>query len=98
MLPMLAPEPATTSAIVAALNPRVAKTSVAASRIRRWVAPVLAQRRAWAEVAIPSTLTGAQAATGPRYVGPGGYACPSGIRVAAATVTESTPGEVSRDD
>src|ERR1700757_3991281 len=53
ILPMLAREPATTSAIVAALNPLVAKTSVAASRIRCWVAPVLAQRRACAEVAIP---------------------------------------------
>ncbi|MCW2664252.1 MAG: hypothetical protein JWP83_5404, partial [Mycobacterium sp.] len=42
--PMLAPEPATTSAIVAAVNPLVAKTSVAASRIRCWVAPVFAQR------------------------------------------------------
>lgn len=42
MLPMLAPEAATMSAIVAAVNPLVANTSVAASRIRRWVAPVLA--------------------------------------------------------
>src|ERR1700721_1576846 len=57
MLPMLAPEPATTSAIVAAVNPLVAKTSVAASRIRCWVAPVFAQRRACAEVAIPPTLS-----------------------------------------
>src|ERR1700742_1014647 len=53
MLPMLAAEPATTSAIVAALNPLVANTSVAASRIRCWVAPVLAQRRACAEGALP---------------------------------------------
>ncbi|CNL53963.1 Uncharacterised protein [Mycobacterium tuberculosis] len=46
MLPTLAPEPATTSAIVVAVKPLVANASVAASRIRCWVAPVLAQRRA----------------------------------------------------
>jgi hypothetical protein len=45
MLPMLAPEWSTISAIVAAVNPRAANTSVAASRMRCCVASVFAQRR-----------------------------------------------------
>jgi hypothetical protein len=50
MLPMLVPDPATTSAIVAAVKPRVPNASVAASKMCRWVSSVLAQRRArgWA--------------------------------------------------
>jgi hypothetical protein len=44
MLPMLAPEWSTMSAIVAAVNPRAANTSVAASRMRCCVASVFAQR------------------------------------------------------
>jgi hypothetical protein len=39
-----------TSAIVTAVNPRAPNTSVAASRMRCWVASVLAQRQAGASV------------------------------------------------
>jgi hypothetical protein len=45
MLPMLAAEVATMSAIVASVNPWAPNTSVAASRMRCWVASVRAQRR-----------------------------------------------------
>lgn len=61
---MMAPEPVIASVIVAVVKLRVANTSIAASRIRRWMAPVLAQRWVRAEVVIRLDVNGYAALPG----------------------------------